>query len=100
MPDFEELEGRLRTNDASLTNLVLANQDSIPRSVVEALTANHTVRTVHLEMTVWTDDKMIALRDLGGLTESVTGLYMSRNKITSDGLPALCEAVLSRGSRL
>jgi len=97
---FSPIEHQLRTNDPALTNLMLPNRRNIPRSVLEALAANHVVHTVHLEMTDWSDEHCSVLQDSGGLSNSVTSLFLSRNLVTSVGLPALCTAVLGGVSRL
>lgn len=84
-----ELERRLRDNDPTLTNLVLPNQRGCCRLIFEALAANTTVQTAHLEMTGCSDDDLTTLQDAGGLSNTVTDLYLSRNQITGTGLVAL-----------
>lgn len=95
VPHFREAAQRLLANDPSLKTLTLATHAGVPMKVLLALAQNVHVHTAHFEMTKWDDEQCKRLCSSGSLHSSLKSLHLTRNQITSAGLPALSE-ILTR----
>ena len=91
-----QVTNRLLAHDPSLTCLTLANHPGVPRVVMDAMAHNSVVRKAHFELTEWDDEQCDELLQSGAPNHALESLFLTRNNITSAGLPALSQ-VLERG---
>ena len=97
--DWQSVTAKLRNEQLPSLMVVSHPFTSIPPDVFEALSQSSNVNTVHIQMASMDDDDCKKLQ-LSGLPVELKSLYLSRNKITAAGLPAIAAAALSSTSNL
>ena len=88
---------RLLRDDSPSASLMCATHKHVPRVLLDALAASTRIKTAHFELTEWNDESCAMLLASGGPNEALDSLFLTRNHITSAGLPMLSAAAISRG---